>query len=109
MKSVNIGELDRRIDLYNPTETVSDSGEPGRSFTLYKQTWAKVEATTGSENVTGDKITVTAEMSFVVRYDSGITELTRITYRSVDYNITHIEEIDRKVLMRLLASKPDNQ
>ena len=109
MIGTNIGEMDRRINLYNPTVAKSATGEPTRTFTLLKACFAKVEYSGGTENIITDAPTVTAEMYFTIRYCTGVTEKTRIEYHSVNYNITHIEEIGRKMFYKLSASKPDNE
>ena len=109
MKSPNIGELDRRINLYTYTQTQSQTGEPVRSWTLLAAVWALVEYSGGSENIIADTPTATADIFFTIRYRSSITEKIRVEYHGVSYNVTHIEEIDRKRYLKLSASKPDNQ
>lgn len=108
MRGVNIGELDRRVNLFSYTETQSSTGQAVKTFTLYKAVWAKVEYGGGSEAITSDAPTPMADLYFIVRYDANITEKTRVEYRGVKYNITHIEEVERKVYLKLTASKPDN-
>lgn len=108
MRGINIGELDRRVDLYNYTETQSTTGQPAKTWTLYKSVFAKIEYGGGSESITAASPTPVADLFFVVRYDTLITEKTRVYYRGVKYNITHIEEVERKLFYRLTASKPDN-
>ena len=108
-KAVNIGELDRRVDLYRFTETVSDTGEHAKSWTLIKSCFAKYEPISGTENITAGQPTPVADVAFVVRYDSSISEADRIVFHSTNWNIFHIEEVERLVFMRLLCNKPDNQ
>lgn len=104
-----IGELDRRVVLYSFTETQSASGMPTKSWSIYRTVWAFVEDGGGAETITAEAPTPKANLFFTIRYNSAITEKYRILYNSVKYNITHIEEIDRKRYLKLTAMKPDNE
>lgn len=106
---INIGELDRRIDLYNYTEAQSASGEPIKTWTLYKSAFARVTIQSGSESITADRPTVSLPVEFVIRWDSNVTEKTRIVFRSANYNIISIGEMGRKVWMQIIATQPDLQ
>jgi SPP1 family predicted phage head-tail adaptor len=104
-----IGELDRRISIWTPTATQTATGEPLRTYTLLRTCWAQVIESGGNESIIADTPTVTRDLFFTIRYYSGITEKMRIIYNSTNYNITHIEEIDRRNYLKLTASKPDNE
>ena len=54
---MQIGELDRRIELYNPTTTANDYGELTSSYSLYTTRWASILWKGGNEGEEGEKIT----------------------------------------------------
>lgn len=104
-----IGQLDRRIQFLSRTVTQTATGEPSRSWSSFLTCWAQVEESSGGETITADTPTVTHELLFTVRYRSTITELLRILYNGKNYQITHIEEIERRNYLKITASIPDNE
>ena len=46
---MTIGELDRRVEIYNVSTTRNDYGELTRSYSLFRTVWAAIEWKGGSE------------------------------------------------------------
>jgi SPP1 family predicted phage head-tail adaptor len=104
-----IGELDRRITISEATVLQSATGEPVRTWAVTRTCWANVEYSGGSETIITDTPTVKADKFFTIRYTTAISEKSRIIYDGKAYNVTHIEEIDRKRYLKVTASIPDNE
>lgn len=69
-----------------------------QSMTPKKYKWAKVKPMSGRELIHADKIDATAASTFVVRFDSDILESDKILFKSREYNIrsiVNVEEDDR--------------
>lgn len=100
-----IGKLDRRIALQNYTATRSDYGETVPTYATAATVWAWVRFGSGQERMLADKNTVTADAIFTIRYRTGVTEKTRIVWDSVNYDIIHIAEAERRRYLALTAVK----
>lgn len=93
----NIGERDRRVTLQY-RQTVKDvyNADVLGAWTEFKTVWAKVEDSTGSEQVQADQLTATRTTTVTIRYLAGVNEAMRIKYASKYYNIVSIERPDRE-------------
>jgi len=100
------GNLDRRITLANYTQTGDGSfGEVTKTYTTLATVWAWIRFKEGNERLFQTKETVSADCIFTIRYRTSITEKTRITYDSVNYDILHIAEVGRRKYLELTARK----
>jgi SPP1 family predicted phage head-tail adaptor len=100
-----IGDLDRRITLQSYTETANAFGEKVPTWSTLATVWAGVMFKDGGERLITQKETVTADVIFTIRYRSTVSEKTRIVWDSVNYDILHIAEVDRKRYLELAAQK----
>lgn len=100
-----IGKLDRRITLQTMTSTRGDMGEDVQTYSTLVIVWAWVRFGSGQERMLADKNTVTADAIFTIRWRSGITEKTRISWDGTTYDIIHIAEAERKKYLALTAKK----
>ncbi len=98
-----IGKLDKRIQIYRPTFTQNNYGERSASFTLYGSRWAQVFHSTGGSKAEyeAESFVNTANVDFIIRFDSSITTADKILYKSQYYYITEIQEINRDEALRL--------
>tara|TARA_Y100001973_G_scaffold40959_1_gene61181 strand:- start:4013 stop:4384 length:372 start_codon:yes stop_codon:yes gene_type:complete len=123
---MNIGELDRRIDLEYPTLT-NDSygGNTASSWNNWRTVWAKIEWKGGDEKNQTDKSTAITKVDFYIRnldvndFISGTVGVTsiptmewRIKYSDggVDkyYYIHNIEQIDgRDAIIKIITEQKD--
>jgi len=101
---MNIGRLDRKIVIEEPTEGKNTSGEWVQTWSTYHTAFANVQKVGGSENLQADKTTATNKVRFKIRFFAGINEDMRIVYGDAYYDITEIQELDREGLW-LMANK----
>ncbi len=107
---MQIGELDRRIELYNPTTTANDYGELTSSYSLYTARWASILWKGGNEGEEGEKITGMSKVHFYIRNQSlaNLTLQTKVTYDSKDYYLKVINQVDgRKGFIELIGENKD--
>ena len=103
-----VGQLDRRIEIQEPTETRSDSGGVDTSWTAVVRCYAGVAygKTGNSESVAGDQPVATTRVEFTIRYRTGLTETMRILYAGEYYNmLPPFREIGRRQFMAINAEK----
>lgn len=104
---VHIGQLDRRVGLYNKTYNKAANGEEQATLTLYKNAWAMAEDKSASE-VEAGKIYLNAIRNYTIRFDSIInTSGEEMVIRDLDgdYHIAGISHIGRKQFLTLKAVK----
>ncbi len=101
--------MDRRIQLWNPTATQSETGEAALTFTKFADKWAAISYKAGTEKITEDNLEVYASIVFTFRYITGIDEKTRIVFEGANYNIEHMAQLGRRYYWEIEASKPDLQ
>lgn len=97
-KEITIGQLDRKINIYENTKVKSSSGEYIDTEILYKNCWAQSVDKTSNEEEEG-KIWLYASRNYRIRYDANIVqrgELMLVRDDDGDYNVTGIELIGRK-------------
>jgi len=103
-----VGQLDRRIEIQEPTETRSDSGGVDTSWAAVARCFAGVAyvKTGNSENVAGDQPVATTRVEFTIRYRSGLNENMRILYAGEYYNLLPpFREVGRRQFMVIPAEK----
>ena len=106
---MQIGKLDRRIILQNPTTTANAYGEEVISWSNYLIVWANVEWKGGMENEESDKLTATSKVMFTVRnIGNAVNPTYRILYKLKYYYIQAINEVDgREMFLELLTEQKD--
>lgn len=106
-KQITIGQLDRKINIYETTKVKSSSGQFVETEVLYKNCWAKSEDKTSKEDEEG-KLWLYAMRSYAVRYEENIMQRGEQMYirdTDGDYYVTGIEQIGRKSYLILKAMK----
>ena len=102
------GQLDQRIILQSAAVSADAFGQAVESFSTNKTVWAKVIEKGGSEGEEGNDLTAVKKVEFIIRYDSAVNELWRISYRSEIYTIEAILNTDaRKEFMRIITRWQD--
>ncbi len=87
---MTIGELDRRIEIYNVSTSANSYGELTRSYSLFRTVWAAIEWKGGSEKMDeSDKITGMTKLHIYIRNldMSNLSLQSKIVYDSKDYFI----------------------
>lgn len=107
---MQIGQLDRRVILYNPTTSVNGYGELEETYELYTTRWAHILWKGGSEGEVNRKIEGSSKVHFYLRNQSlgSLTLLTKLVYDSKDYFLEVINQLDgRKGYIELIAVNKD--
>lgn len=98
---LNIGNMDRRIDIQRETEAVSPSGDAVKIWTSIATVWAEIVQQSASEFFTGYGEAETGSVIFRIRYRPGITNADRVTYNGSAYGLKEIKECGRRDALEL--------
>jgi SPP1 family predicted phage head-tail adaptor len=107
-RKLNIGDLNRRIEIQEETATRGTSGQEILTWAQLACVWALVDypATGSGESIEGNQVVVSTRVDFVIRYRDGLDEKMRIVYRGSNYGIININEHEtRNEFLRLKAMK----
>lgn len=108
---MNIGRLDRRIVIEQPTNVASaTTGEVSMTWETLDTVWATVtypkSATVSLEGLEQARQTAVTPVEFTIRYREDVTEKMRIYYRSEYYNIHRVNYSGaRNELLKLVTEK----
>ena len=110
---MTIGELDRRVEIYNINLPLSqnDYGEKTRAYTLFRTVWAAIEWKGGSEKTDeSSKITGMTRLHVYIRNldMSSLTLESFLRFDSKDYFIKVINEIEgRTRFLEIICENKD--
>jgi SPP1 family predicted phage head-tail adaptor len=98
--------MDRRISLFHRSIAATDAnGSAVQSFpTAYATVWAEKIDAGGREFFAGDQEQGELAVRFKVRYRSDVLVTDRITFDSLSYNLSHIQELGRREGLMLFAT-----
>jgi len=106
---MNIGKLDKRIEIYNWSGSTDSWNHEVKSKSLVGTFWAQIIYKGGGEEQSSDQKVGVDKIEFVIRYQSGITTRdTVIQYGSLLHDVHSIEVIGRKEALRLITTVRDN-
>ncbi|MDM1408058.1 head-tail adaptor protein [Myroides sp. DF42-4-2] len=100
-----IGQMDRKIVVYENIKTQNDIGEAKEEKKKIAECWARVDTDTGSEKVEGN-VRHLLNKSFTIRFNRVIFERGNefvVEYNKQLYNITHVAEIGRRSNLQLIC------
>lgn len=100
---MNIGLLDRRIEIQEIIESQNEAGETIEVPVKLFETWAQVIEMRGTERFTSQQTVAQAETKFKMRYRPNISAKSRIIYNNQVYDITGVLEIGRREGLELHA------
>lgn len=104
-----IGQLDRRISVFEMTKTQNEIGEEKETKSFIAKRWAKIESETGSEKVEGN-VRNLSNVKFTIRYHSEIARRgneMHVEFEGAMYNITHVAQIGRRDFLQLICFNYD--
>ena len=108
---MTIGELDRRVRIYNVSTSANSCGELTRSYSLFRTVWAAIEWKGGSEKMDeSDKITGMTKLHIYIRNldMSNLSLQSKIVYDSKDYFIKVINQIEgRTRFLEIICENKD--
>ena len=109
---MNIGDFDRKIELYSPATTTNDFGEREVAYEYQFTARAKrrdIEWSTIGEEVHGKQLVVEARTEFYLqKFRPEITEDWLVKYDGRYYELTRCDEFGRRKYSRLLGLRRDN-
>ena len=93
---MQIGDLDRRVELHNPTTTANNYGELTVTYALYTTRWAHILWKGGDTGEEQDRVSGSSKIHFYLRnQDLGsLTTETKVVYDGKTYFISTLNEID---------------
>lgn len=108
---MTIGELDRRVEIYNVSTSRNDYGELTRSYSLFRTVWAAIEWKGGTEKTDeSNKITGMTRLHIYIRNldMSNLTLQSKIVYDNKDYFPKVINQIDgRTAFLEIICENKD--
>ena len=105
---IKIGSLDRKITIREATDTRTSSGAVQSSWSDVATVFANVDSNAaGSERFIMEKETSFDRKFFTIRYREDIDEKMIIIYKTKEYDIKSINEVDgtRERFLKIQAEK----
>ena len=87
---MQIGQMNERIRIEEPTEVVDPSGGRKVTWALYGERWAFVRFSTAEEAFRLGQQVVEQIAKFTIHHDAGVTESMRVVFDSIAYSITSV-------------------
>ena len=106
-KKINIGSMDRKINIYETTETKSSNGEVILTDVLYKSVWANMVDVSSTEQE-DNKIYLVQIRNYNIRWDAKILQSGQTMYINEaegNFFITGIQTNGRKQYLTLKTVK----
>lgn len=106
-RRLNANKLDRRIEIWQVTETLSASGAAETTWAKLVETWAHVSypVTGQDEMVMADRQVSVTRANFDIRWRSGIVAKMQVRYGGERYDILSITEDGRRNFLTLKTEK----
>jgi SPP1 family predicted phage head-tail adaptor len=99
------GSLRHRVTLYDLVRVRDNLGGISESWGNSRTRSAAVDMVSARERLAGQGTVEESTMKFVLRYDSTLSQTSKITYRSADYYPYQVRDIDgRKRTLEVLAT-----
>lgn len=90
------GRLDREITIQQRTDSRSGTGASNPTWSTFATTRAQVTHEGGRESAGAVLERATGEVTFRIRWRSGVNPTMRIVWESRHYDIVHIAEVGRR-------------
>ena len=98
---MNAGRFDELIELWNYTTTTNDYGDRVKSWTKYKDVWARIEYKVGREGIDANQLQQKQACNITVRFDPLISVYNEIRHNGNTFKIISIQDLGRKAYMIL--------
>jgi SPP1 family predicted phage head-tail adaptor len=89
-----IGGMSRQVTLYLPGSRASDGGNTPPS--VFCTSWADIHSLRGEELDRADQIAQTVELIVTIPYQSGILDSMLVGFEAEMWQISYIEDEDRR-------------
>ena len=101
-----IGELTKRIELQNVTQTFDAYRVPVNTWTTFATVWANITPLAGMEKFNAQQKTAELSHKITIRYNSTITPKSRVKFGSRIFEISEIlNEDEGNVYMQLICKE----
>lgn len=101
--SMNIGRMDRLIEIQYPERTQNEFGEAVDTWTRFARVWAQAVPLRTTERFASAAQRESKVYTFRIRYMRGIGPEMRIVHDSQNYRIIGIAELNRREGIELTA------
>lgn len=89
---MNIGKLNRRIDILKYDVTRDEYGGEQKEWVLQKTLWASIQPVSGTEYFKAQQVEAQNITTIIIRYRTDITVLNRIKYKDKIYEIIGVSD-----------------
>jgi SPP1 family predicted phage head-tail adaptor len=90
------GKLWHEIAIQSRGDTRDTFGGSIPAWSAYASTYAELKNLSGNELIQAQQIDSRITSKFTVRWDNGIRSSMRIVYKSRNYNIVYVNNIDER-------------
>lgn len=101
--------LDRKIEIWQPTNSVAATGQPARSWALLKEVYAGLMPKRAAAAQIDAQLTQQNNFEMVVRYDAAIRPGYAVRHQGVDYWIDFIKPDGRLKWLILGLNSSENR
>jgi len=110
---MNAGQLDRSIELQTQTTARDNFGQPVETWTTLATVWGNKSDRVASEAISGGQVVEVLRTIWTIRHRTDIDSRHRLRYREGGgwsyYYITGVQEIGRRVGLKLTTEKRDRE
>lgn len=99
------GDLDRRVEIQTPTDSVSSIGTPKETFATLATVWARFRPKHGREILAGGgaEVSADADAMFLIRWRDDVGPRERVVFDGATYDILSVVEYGRRVGLELVC------
>jgi len=95
------------VEVHNPTETQSDSGEVTLTFSVASKEWASVRTLSTDEDITAAQRDAGATHRVTMPYNPDLTSRSRIVHRDRTLEVIGIVNVDDRDIDYELVCRED--
>lgn len=102
-----IGNLDRKIIIYDHSTVPDGAGQPIATRSIFATVYAGIEYQASDESIHAETTTAKTKILFTIRYLDGLNERMEIYFDSQYFEIISIQPIGRNESIKVMAQKMD--
>lgn len=100
-----IGAMDQRIALQAETATPDGIGGVTKAWATFATIWAKVTPQRGQEAMQEGRMAASETVKFTIYSRADVTELTRIVWGGVNYNVRNVQAGSNRDLTMVVVAE----
>lgn len=100
---MNIGPMDRRIQLLEEDMHPDDRGHPVPTLMLIAEVWAQAIPIRGQERFSADQMVAKADVRFRIRYRGDVRPTQQLRFDGRLYDVQEVAELGRREGLEVLA------